>query len=324
MSFDILVTAPRLEASGRDLLDAAGCRLDFVSFEGGRAEMEAMLAAKAYDGIVSRFVPISGAAMASCPTLKVISRAAVGVDAVDLAEATRRRIPVLAAVGANAQSVAEYTVGLILAAARDIPRHDRVTQAGKWDKGRLGIEMQGRTLGLVGYGEIARRVAPVALALGMRVLAWSPRLHLAGDIAPVERAEGLHDLLRRSDIVSLHAPLTAANRHMIGAAELELIGKDGVLVNTGRGGLVDEDALAAALTEGRLFAAALDVRPQEPPPAVTVLTGVPNLILSPHMASATAASRERTARMAATQLLDVLLGRPLPAGVCVNPEALEA
>ncbi|MGG5820182.1 NAD(P)-dependent oxidoreductase [Falsiroseomonas sp. HW251] len=322
MSFDILVTAPHLDRSGLDLLEAAGCRLDFVPAANARAEMERMLAGKAYDGIVSRFVPISGAAMASCPTLKVISRAAVGVDAIDLGEATRRRIPVLAAVGANAQSVAEFTIGIMLAAARDIARHDAVTRTGKWDKGRLGIEMQGRTLGLVGYGEIARRVAPIAIAMGLRVLAWSPRLHLAGDIAPVERAADLRDLLRRSDIVSLHAPLTPANREMIGAAELDLIGPEGVLVNTARGGLVDEAALAAALREGRLFAAALDVRPTEPPPEETVLTGVPNLLLSPHMGSATAASRDRTARIAATQLLDVLLGRPLPPRACVNPDAL--
>jgi D-3-phosphoglycerate dehydrogenase len=323
MAFDVLITAPRLEPAGRDLLEAAGCRLDFVSFEGGRAEMERKLAERPWAGIVSRFIPISAAAMALCPTLRVISRAAVGVDAIDLDAATARGIPVLAAAGANAQSVAEFTIGLMLAAARDIPRHDAATQKGGWDKGRLGVEMHGRTLGLVGYGDIARRVAPVARALGMTVLAWTPRLHLAGDIAPVERATDLPDLLLRSDVVSLHAPLTARNRGMIGAAELALIGPEGILVNTARGGLVDEPALAAALREGRLRAAALDVRPVEPPPAETVLTGVPNLVMAPHMGSATAASRDRTARMAATQLLDVLLGRPLPEGACVNPAALD-
>ena len=319
MSFDLLVTAPRLEAAGQDLLEAAGCRLDFVSFEGGRAEMERKLAERAWDGVISRFVPISAEAMDRCPSLKVISRAAVGVDAIDLDAATARGIAVLTAAGANAQSVAEFTIGLLFAAARDIVQHDIATRAGGWDKRKLGVELHGRTLGLVGYGDIARRVAPIALGIGMRVIAWGPRLHQAGDIAPVERASDLHDLLRRSDVVSLHAPLTAQNRGMIGAAEIALIGPDGILVNTARGGLVQEDALAAALKEGRLRAAALDVRPVEPPPAETVLTGVPNLVLAPHMGSATAASRDRTASIAARNALDLLQGRPVALPARANP-----
>jgi len=318
MAFDILVTAPRLEAAGRQLLEEAGCRLDFVSFEGGRAEMERKLAERSWHGVISRFLPISAEAMESCPTLKVISRAAVGVDAIDLDAATARGIAVLTAAGANAQAVAEFTIGLMLAAARDIPQHDSATKAGSWDKRKLGLELRGCTLGLVGYGDIARLVAPVALAIGMRVLAWTPRLHLAGDIAPVERATDLHDLLRRSDVVSLHAPLTPQNCGMIGAAELDLIGKGGVLVNTARGGLVQEDALAAALKEGRLRAAALDVRAVEPSPAETVLTGVPNLVVAPHMGSATEASRDRTASIAARQALDLLQGRPVPPRACAN------
>jgi D-3-phosphoglycerate dehydrogenase len=322
MSYDILVTAPRLEPAGADMLEEAGCRLDFVSFEGGRAEMEAKLAAKRYDGVISRFVPISAAAMDSCPSLRVISRAAAGHDNVDLAAATARGIAVLIAVGANAQSVAEFTIGLMLAAARDIPRHDALTQKGGWVKSPLGIELHGRTLGLVGYGRIAQGVARIALAIGMRVVAWSPRLHQAGDISPVECAPSLGALLDRADVLSLHAPLTEASRHMIGAAELARLGPEAILVNAGRGGLVDEVALAEALRAGRIRGAAVDVRPVEPPPAETVLTGVPNLILTPHIGATTTVARAATARAAATHLLDVLLGRRLPPDACVNPEAL--
>jgi D-3-phosphoglycerate dehydrogenase len=322
MSFEILVTAPRLEPEGLALLQDAGCRLTFVPVEGGRPEMERLLAARRFDGIVSRFLPISGAAIASCPSLRVISRAAAGYDAVDLAAATARRIPVLTAVGANAQSVAEYAVGLILAVARRIPEHDRTTQAGGWERARLGLELQGRRLGLVGYGRIAQGVARIALAIGMRVSAWTPRLHLAGDIAPVTAAPSLQALLAEADVVSLHAPLSEASRHMIGAAELDLLGPEGILVNTARGGLIDEAALATALREGRLRGAALDVRPAEPPPRGHVLEGVPNLILTPHMGAATTVARGATARAAATHLLDVLLGRTPPAGACVNPEVL--
>lgn len=322
MSFDVLVTAAHLEPAGRKILEDAGCRLDFTPFQDGVEGLQRHLRARSYDGILSRIVPISAASMDLCPTLRVISRAAVGVDAVDVEAATARGIAVCSAVGANAQSVAEFTIGILLAAARDVPQHDAATRAGGWEKSKLGLELHGRTLGLVGYGNIARRVAPIALAIGMRVLAWGPRLEQAGDIAPVERVATLDDLLRRSEVVSLHAPSTAETRGMIGAAQLALMPKGAILVNTARGPLVDEAALADALRSGHLRAAALDVRAKEPPAAETPLTGVPNLVLTPHMGSATEASRERTASMAAMQLLDVLTGRPLPPGACINPAAL--
>jgi D-3-phosphoglycerate dehydrogenase len=322
MALQILVTAPRFEPAGLALLEQAGCEVAFVSAEGGRAEMERLLAARRFDGIVSRFLPISGAAIASCPSLRAISRAAAGYDIIDVAAATARGIPVTTAAGANAQSVAEFAIGLMLALARDISTHDRATQAGGWERSRLGLELQGRKLALVGYGAIARRVAAIAAAIGMRVAAWSPRLHEAGDIAPAERAASLQDLLAGAEVVSLHAPQTAATRGMIGAAELALLAPGALLVNTARGGLVDEPALAAALREGRLRGAALDVRPSEPPPAETPLAGVPNLLLTPHMGAATTVARGATARAAAANLLDMLLGRPLAPGACVNPEAL--
>jgi D-3-phosphoglycerate dehydrogenase len=322
MPFDVLVTAPNLEAAGRDLLEQAGCRIDFVPLENGRAETYRRLAGHRYDGVISRFVPIPGEAMAACPSLRVISRAAAGYDIIDVPAATAQGIAVLKAVGANAQSVAEYTTGLILACARDIPRHDRSTQQGGWERTRIGIELHGRTLGLVGYGRIARGVARIALAIGMRVIAWTPRLAEAGDIAPVEAAASLHDLLRRADVVSLHAPLSDSSRGMIGAAEIALLGAEGMLVNTARAPLVDEAALVAALREGRLRAAALDVRPFEPPTPDLAMGEVPNLIQTPHMGAATTIARAATARVAATHLLDVLLGRPLPPDACVNPEVL--
>lgn len=320
MAFHILVTAPRLEPAGLELLESVGCRITFVPAEGGRAEMERLLAAERFDGVISRFLPMSGAAVASCPTLRVISRAAAGHDIIDVAAATARGIPVLTAVGANAQSVAEFTVGLMLAVARDIPGHDRRTAAGGWERTRLGLELHGRRLALVGYGRIARAVARIALAIGMRVAAWSPRL--AGDLAPVERAASLHDLLRGAEVVSLHAPLNDASRGMIGAAELALLAPGAILVNTARGGLIEETALAAALREGRLYGAALDVRPSEPPSAETSLTGVPGLLLTPHMGAATTVARGATARAAAEHLLAVLERRPVPPDACVNPVTL--
>jgi phosphoglycerate dehydrogenase-like enzyme len=138
----------------------------------------------------------------------------------------------------------------------------------------------------------------------------------------VEPAATLHDLLRQADVVSLHAPLSGATRGLIGAAEIALLRPEAMLVNTARAGLVDEAAVIAALREGRLRGAALDVRPIEPPPPDLHLPDVPNLIQTPHMGAATTIARAATARVAAAHLLDVLLGRPLPPDACVNPEVL--
>lgn len=321
MSFHILVTAPHLEPAGLSLLEAAGCRVDFVPLEGGRAEMERKLASLPFQGVISRFQPISGAAMASCPMLRVISRAAVGYDLIDVAGATARGIPVLTAVGANAQSVAEYSLGLILAVARNIPRHTAATRAGGWERSLLGLELQGRRLGLVGYGRIAQGLARMALAIGMKVSAYSPNLAQRGDISPVTAATSLHALLAQSDVVSLHAPMNEQNRRMIGAAELALLGPEAILVNTGRGGLIDEAALAEVLRAGRIYGAGLDVLSTEPPPPGTnPLLSVPNIVLSPHMGAATTVARSATAQAAATHILAALRGEALPEGACVNPE----
>ncbi|OYW10099.1 MAG: hypothetical protein B7Z53_01675 [Rhodospirillales bacterium 12-71-4] len=325
MSFHILVTAPRLESSGLSLLQAAGCTVDFVSAEGGRAELAAKLATQPVQGVISRFLPIPGEVIAACPTLCCISRAAVGYDLIDVAAATARGIPVVTAVGANAQSVAEYALGLMLAVARNIPYHNAQTHAGGWERTRLGLEMHGRRLGLVGYGRIAQGLARMALALGMKVAAYSPNLARRGDIAPVTQAASLQDLLAQSDVVSLHAPLTPHNRGMIGAAELALLGEEAILVNTGRGGLIDEAALAEALQAGRLWGAGLDVLSTEPPPpGSNPLVGAPRVILSPHMGAATTVARSATALAAANHVLAVLRGEALPADACVNPEVLAA
>ncbi|NKE46950.1 hydroxyacid dehydrogenase [Roseomonas frigidaquae] len=324
MSFHILVTAPRLEPAGLRLLEEAGCQVDFVSLEGGRAELERKLATLPVQGVISRFLPISGAAIASCPTLRVISRAAVGYDLIDVAGATARGIPVLTAVGANAQSVAEYSLGLILAVARNIPRHNAATQAGGWERSRLGLELHGRRLGLVGYGRIAQGLARMALAIGMKVSAYSPNLARRGDISPVTAAPSLHALLAQSDVVSLHAPMSAGNRHMIGAAELALLGPEAILVNTGRGGLIDEAALAEVLREGRIYGAGLDVLSTEPPPpGSNPLVGAPNTVLSPHMGAGTTVARSATAEAAAMHVLAALRGDKLPDDACVNPQALQ-
>lgn len=330
--FQVLVTHTHLDQPGLGLLEEAGCQVHFltpdasgvVTAANGKAEVERLLATTAFDGVISRIIPIGGDAMRSCPTLRVISRAAVGYDNIDMEAASAQGIAVLTAVGANAQSVAEYTMGLLLTVARNIARHNTAIQAGGWERARLGLELRGRRLGLVGYGRIAQKVAVLAQAFGMTVSAWSPNLHKAGDIAPVARAASLHDLIRGCDVLSLHIPLTETSRNLIGAEELALMGKEAILVNTGRGGLVDEAALAEVLREGRIWGAGIDVLTQEPPPRDNPLLGLPNAILSPHVGAATTVARAATAETAARHLLDILLGRTPPSDAVVNPEVLRS
>lgn len=321
-SFDVLVTHNYLDQPGLGMLEDAGCRVRFLTADGGKAEMERRLAEIAFDGVVSRIIPIQAATMDLCPSLRVISRAAAGHDNVDVAAATARGIAVLTAVGANAQSVAEYAIGLMLTVARNIARHNTAIQAGGWERFRLGLELRGRRLGLVGYGRIARGVARIALAMGMKVSAWSPNLDKAGDIAPVERVATLRALIAQSDVLSLHVPLNDRTRDMIGAEELALLGREAILVNTGRGGLVNEAALAEVLRAERIWGAGIDVLTAEPPAADHPLLGLPNAILSPHVGAATTVARAATAETAARHLLDILLGRTPPADAVVNPSVL--
>jgi len=312
----ILVTAPHLETEGSALLAAAGATVAFVEPAGDRAAMARALAAAPHVGVISRSIPIGAAEMDLCPTLRVISRAATGHDAIDIAAATERGIAVMVAAGANAVSVAEYTIGLIIAVARHIPTHDQRTRAGGWQRQPLGLELAGRTLGLVGYGRIGARVGAVAEAMGLRLLAWSPSRAAAGTAPPLDT------LFAESDIVSLHVPLTPGTRHIVDARRLALMKRGAILVNTGRGALVDEVALAAALHAGHLHGAALDVLSVEPAPPGHPLLAAPRLIVTPHMGGATTIARGATGRAAAVHALDVLLGRTPPADACVNSAVL--
>ena len=251
MSFTILVTAPKLAAAGVDRLAAAGCRTLYVSKQGGEAELARLLRDEPVDGVISRTLPLSKAAIESCGTLRVISRHGVGYNNVDVAAATARGIPVLIAPATNGQSVAELTIGLLLAVARAIPAHDAAIRQGNWDRSGSGLQLAGRTLGLVGFGGIGRAVARAALGLGMRVVAFDEYLRSGSGVPEVEMAASLDELLGRVDVLSLHCPLTPETRGMIGRSQLARLRQGAIVVNTARGELIDEAALAEALRDGR-------------------------------------------------------------------------
>lgn len=316
MSFNVLVTAPSIALAGLAVLEEAGCR---VLYAGTPEEMKAVLAGGEIDAIISRILPISGAVMDLSPRLRVISRHGVGYNNVDVAAATARGIPVFITKATNAQSVVELTVGLLIAAARKIIDYDQLVQSGGWVRVAEGKQLSGLTLGLVGLGVIGRGVAGVARALGMRVLAFDPALP---GLAPdgIEIVPTLEALLTQSDALSLHCPLTTQTKNLIGSAQLQAMRPRSILINTARGGLVDEAALTVALASGHIAAAALDSLAEEPPPPGYPLLNQPGLILTPHVGGSTEAAMEATAVAAARNVLASLNGKTVSEGVCVNPD----
>ena len=260
---------------------------------------------------------------AAGPQLKVISNFAVGVDNVDVAEATRRRIPVGNTPGVLTETTADLAWALLMAAARRVVEGDRFVREGRWETWEpellLGVDVHGATLGIVGMGRIGEAVARRASGFDMRVL-YTRQSDTPIDIPSATRVE-LPTLLRESDFVSLHCPLTAETRGLINRATLAQMKPGAILVNTARGPVVDPTALYEFLASGHLGAAALDVTDPEPIPPNDPLLTLPNCIVIPHLGSASRATRDRMARMAADNLLAGLRGERLPN--CVNPEVYQ-
>ena len=264
------------------------------------------------DGVMVRMTPITAAQLARARHVKVICKQGVGVDTIDLSAAQQRGIPVLRTPGINAEAVAEMAFALALAVTRRVARFDRMLRAGEpvVRPQHLGLAMQGKTVGIVGMGEIAQRVARKWRgAFDAQLLVYSPRTPAErwSDI-PHTRVNSLHALLPQVDLLSLHLPLTAESRHLIGRAELALMKPDAVLVNTSRGGIIDEHALYEALQRGHLFGAGLDVFDVEPPPADHPLLSLPNVVASPHAGGGTVETQIRSSLQVAQQVLDVLAG----------------
>jgi phosphoglycerate dehydrogenase-like enzyme len=259
---------------------------------------------------------ISQELMARCPALEVIARAGAGLDNLDTAAALRRGIAVIHAPGANTNTVAEHTIALMLDLARGITRGACAVAAGRWEERDRyrGEELGGLTLGIVGFGNIGRRVAALGTAFGMRVIVAEHRSRSsATDSLP---RVPLRELFASADIVTLHVPLTAATRNLVGAGELASMKRGALLVNTARGALIDATALRAALASGALGGFAADVLDVEPPRPDDPLLGAENVLLTPHVASLTAATYRTLCRSTAENVVRVLRGEePEPRSV---------
>jgi D-3-phosphoglycerate dehydrogenase / 2-oxoglutarate reductase len=277
-------------------------------------EDAAIASLAAADGIFVRIGYLGARLISSLPRLKVIALHGVGVDQVDLSAAMARGIPVTNVPGANAQAVAEHAIGLMLAVLRHIPFADAQVRGGAWSRARvMGEELEGKTLGIVGLGNIGRRVAALGRAFGMTVIAHDPVVTAA---PPGITMMELAPLVGAADVVSLHAPRNPHTEGLISAGLLSLMKPTAILINTARGALVDEAALAASISAGRLAGAGLDVFVEEPPDPASPLLGLSGVVMSPHVGSNTAGALRNIARGGGEDMARVLRGEAPLHRVC--------
>ncbi|HVE51686.1 MAG TPA: hydroxyacid dehydrogenase [Casimicrobiaceae bacterium] len=297
-----------------DESSVASLRADFaVRHEPSMVDRPAELSAAMQSAvalIVRNRTQVDAALIANAPRLKVVGRLGVGLDNIDTAACAVRGIEVIAATGANAVSVAEYVVTTAMMLLRGVYGSSAAVAAGVWPRAQLsqGKEMRGKTLGLIGFGSIGRVTARLAHNLGMQVVAHDP-LVAADDAAWREHGvahRSLETLLAQADVVSLHVPLVALTRGMLNPSRIASMKRGAIVINTARGGIVDEEALIDALRKGALGGAALDVFEHEPLAARPTWVDVPNLVLTPHVAGVTAESNVRVSEMIAQRVAAAL------------------
>ncbi len=316
----VLVTRPLTEG-GTDPLLQAGIEIVEPDVSAPLAPGDLARLAPDFDGMVCHLTDRVDAAVLEsgrAGRLRVVANAAVGYDNIDVATATKVGVTVCNTPGVLDDTTADLTFLLILAATRLASDAERDLREGRWGGWGFGThlarDVHGATLGLVGFGRIARAVAQRASGFDMEVIHTARHETGLSGFVPA-----LHELLRRSDIVSLHVPLNESTRHLIGAAELAVMKPTAILINTARGPVVDENALVDALEAGTLFAAGLDVFDGEPALNPRLLTA-PRATLLPHIGSATIATRTRMARLACQGVCDVLAGRTPPNAVLPAPQ----
>jgi glycerate dehydrogenase len=301
---------------GRDVSWEAIARQGELTVHDRTAPEDVSARAAGADILLTNKTVLDAATINALPDLRAILVLATGYNVVDLAAAAARGVPVCNAPGYSPPSVAQHVLAVVLELFSHVSLHSRAVAAGRWS-GQPDfcfwdapvVELEGKTFGVVGFGAIGQKVAGLAHAFGMGVLAHAPRPKAAPGYAPFAFA-GLEELFERSDVVSLHCPLTAENENMVDARLLARMKPTAVLVNTARGQLVDEAALAAALTQGRLGGAALDVVRVEPIRPDNPLLAAPNCLITPHVAWATRESRARLMAITADNLAAFLTGRP--------------
>ena len=302
----VLVTSTKLSDSAKKIFSDAGAEVLYMADPLNEETLLAQFAAAPINAVLLRTSPpFTRRVLEGAPHLKIIAKHGAGIDSVDIGVATARGIVVATAGDANADPVAEQSIMFMLTLARDLPQLNRNLRAGKWEKASYqGHEFRGRTVGIVGFGAIGRRTARMARALGANVVLHS-RSRIK-DAEGMEVEENFERLLGRVDILSLHCPLTDQTRGMIDGKALRQMKPTAMLINTARGGLVDEAALIDALKSGRLAGAGLDTFAQEPTDPENPLIFLDNVICTPHVAAMTAEAMTRMGTIAATTIVGYL------------------
>lgn len=307
----VVVTAAALAAPAVALLEEAGYRVVLLSGYPSQGELIAGIEANRPVALLHRQGLIDGPVLdVALPDLRVVARHGAGIDGIDIAAARSRGVTVTRAAGANARAVAEHSLAMMLALLKDLPSIAAGMAGGLWEKtSRHTRDVEGRRLGIVGYGAIGSKVARYAEAFGMEVLAYDPYLPARALPGPGERIDTLDGLLGRADVLSLHCPLTAETRGLIDARALALLPKGAFVINAARGGILREADLAAALETGQVAGAGLDVFETEPLPDESLLRRHPRVIATPHIAANTPRGGAAMAIGAAECIVAVLAGR---------------
>ncbi|MBW3604029.1 MAG: phosphoglycerate dehydrogenase [Actinobacteria bacterium] len=288
-----------------------------VDVRTGMPRAELLAAVAGYDAIVVRSATtIDAEVIAAADALKVIARAGIGIDNIDVEAATARGIIVCNAPQSNTISAAEHTIALLLALARRIPLADRSLRDGAWERSRFqGVELHGRTLGVMGLGRVGTLVAQRCAAFGMRLAAYDPYVSTErADQLGIKLVASPTRLCEIADIVTIHLPRTPDTVGMVGPTQLRALGPDGMLINTARGGIVDEDALGTALRDGVVQGAALDVFAEEPTTA-SPLFALPNVVVTPHLGASTKQAQDKAGVMVAEAVTLALRGEFVPSAV---------
>lgn len=308
MSYKILVATRSFGSTSSkpwDVLNQAGCELVKADMSQKMSEERLIELLQGVDGAIIGVVPLNAHVLENAPSLKVVSMHGVGVDHIDVAAAAKLNVVIANCLGTNEQSVADLTIGLMISIARNIPSIESGVRQGKWGA-HAGNELWNKTLGLVGLGRIGRCVAKRALGFDMKVLAYDPYV-LPEKLEQGISLVGFDQVLKEADYVSLHAALNAETHHMIGPAQLKAMKPTAYLINTARGGLLDEEALYTALTQKQIAGAALDVYSEEPPKNSPLLQ-LENVVVTSHIGAHTSEAIERMGVMAAENVLRTLQG----------------
>jgi D-3-phosphoglycerate dehydrogenase len=321
-TFTVVITGPALAEPAMQKL-AAKCRVVNIKPYTPSEEIAQILKDQEADGLIVRMGKINPQVIRASRSLKVITKHGTGVDNIDLAAATQLKIPVMITPYANFESVAEHSLGLMLSVSRAVCYLDRRMREGHWDKTTArGAELFEKTLGIVGYGRIGRRLGEIVKPLNMGIVAFDPLVKPEGYSTDVTFVSEFDDLLRASDYISLNCPLTPQTANLIGSRELKTMKKTAFLINTARGGIVDERALTEALETGEIAGAGIDSFGQEPPDGIHPLAKFDNVIITPHIGGVTHESFTRMGLQAVKNVLDVLEGRSLDVSCVINHEIL--